>query len=72
MEGITPVHLIAVVVIALLIFGPGRLPETGAALGKAIRDFRHSMADEVSPASPTSPTASPRDQISPTPPRAAG
>jgi len=56
MAGITPVHLIIVLVIALLILGPGKLPETGAALGRAIRDFRHSMTDEVTPAPPTIPS----------------
>ena len=47
LEGITPVHLIIVLVVALLILGPGKLPETGAALGKAIRDFRHELSDNV-------------------------
>ncbi len=46
-EGITPLHLIIVLVVALLILGPGKLPETGAALGKAIREFRHAMSDNV-------------------------
>jgi len=46
MAGITPVHLIIVLVVALLILGPGKLPETGAALGKAMHDFRLSMKDE--------------------------
>jgi sec-independent protein translocase protein TatA len=47
LDGITPVHLIIVLVIALLILGPGKLPETGAALGKAVRDFRHGLSDDV-------------------------
>jgi sec-independent protein translocase protein TatA len=46
LEGITPVHLIAVLVVALFILGPGKLPETGAALGKAVRDFRRGMNDD--------------------------
>ena len=45
-EGITPVHLIIVLVVALLILGPGKLPETGAALGKAVREFRHGLSDD--------------------------
>jgi len=40
LEGLSPVHLIAVLVVALLILGPGRLPETGKALGTALRNFR--------------------------------
>src|SRR4029077_15120766 len=43
LDGITPAHLIIVLVVALLILGPGKLPETGAALGKAMREFRHGM-----------------------------
>lgn len=53
LEGITPLHLIVVLVVAMLVLGPGKLPETGAALGKAMREFRHAMSDDVtgSPAS---------------------
>ena len=57
LDGITPAHLIIVLVVALLILGPGKLPETGAALGKAMREFRHAMADDVTPAPPTPPDA---------------
>lgn len=65
MAGITPAHLIIVLVIALLILGPGKLPETGAALGKAMREFRGSLKDDVtpivasSPAGATAPDATP-------------
>lgn len=50
MEGLSPLHLAVVLVIALIILGPGKLPETGAALGRAIRDFRHAMTDGAGPA----------------------
>ena len=43
MGALSPVHLIIILVIALLVIGPGKLPETGAALGRAIRDFRQAM-----------------------------
>jgi sec-independent protein translocase protein TatA len=38
-----------ILVIALVVFGPGKLPEIGSALGKGIRDFRHAFEgkDEV-------------------------
>ena len=43
-EGLVqPIHLLLVLVIALIVFGPGRLPELGKALGTAIRDFRRAM-----------------------------
>jgi TatA/E family protein of Tat protein translocase len=45
MEGLSPLHLIIVLVIAVLVLGPGRLPEVGTALGKAIREFRKATTD---------------------------
>jgi sec-independent protein translocase protein TatA len=57
LDGITPVHLIIVLVVALLILGPGKLPETGAALGKAMREFRHGMTDDVTTTPPPPPDA---------------
>jgi sec-independent protein translocase protein TatA len=41
-----PTHLIFVLVVALLVLGPKRLPEAGRALGGAIRDFRSAMGGE--------------------------
>jgi sec-independent protein translocase protein TatA len=43
MGGIGLPELMVICVIALLVFGPKRLPEAGKALGQAIRDFRTSM-----------------------------
>ena len=40
-----PVELIIVLVIALLVIGPGKLPDVGSALGKSIREFRHAATD---------------------------
>ncbi len=40
MFGIGVPELIVILVIALIIFGPGKLPEIGSALGKGIRDFK--------------------------------
>ena len=44
-NGIGPVELIIVLVIALIVVGPGRLPDVGAALGKSIREFRQAASD---------------------------
>jgi sec-independent protein translocase protein TatA len=38
-----PTHLLFILVIALLVLGPKRLPEVGRALGKGVRDFRNAM-----------------------------
>ena len=40
-----PLELVIILVIALLILGPGKLPEVGAALGKSIREFRKASSD---------------------------
>ena len=43
-----PMELIIVLVVVLIIFGVGRLPEIGGAMGKAIREFRSTQKDEAS------------------------
>ena len=45
MFGIGPTELIVIMVIALIVFGPQRLPEIAGQIGKAIRDFRRMSAD---------------------------
>ncbi len=41
-----PTHLLFVLVVALLVLGPKRLPEAGRALGRGIRDFRMAIGGE--------------------------
>jgi sec-independent protein translocase protein TatA len=59
-----PLELIIVLVIALIILGPGKLPDVGAALGKGIREFRRASTDlqdaarvDPTPAAPPNPPA---------------
>jgi TatA/E family protein of Tat protein translocase len=40
-----PLELVIILVIALLILGPGKLPEVGASLGKSIREFRKASSE---------------------------
>ncbi|MGA2505682.1 MAG: twin-arginine translocase TatA/TatE family subunit [Anaerolineales bacterium] len=40
MFGIQPIHILIIIVVALLIFGPRRLPEMGRSIGKAFSEFR--------------------------------
>ena len=40
-----PLELVIILVIALLVLGPGKLPDVGAALGKSIREFRKASSD---------------------------
>ena len=38
--GLQPTHLIIIAVVALIIFGPSRLPEIGRAVGKTLKEFQ--------------------------------
>ncbi len=40
-----PMHLLIILVIALAVFGPSKLPELGSSLGKGIREFRKTSED---------------------------
>ncbi len=40
-----PGHLLIILVIAMLVFGPSKLPQLGESLGKAIRDFKKAVND---------------------------
>ncbi|MTI85779.1 MAG: twin-arginine translocase TatA/TatE family subunit [Firmicutes bacterium] len=41
-----PTHLILILVVVLIVFGPGKLPEAGKAMGKALRDMRDAFSSE--------------------------
>ena len=41
---LSPAHLLLVLVVALLVLGPKRLPEVGRGLGSALRDFKGSLS----------------------------
>ncbi len=62
MDLFAPTHLLVLLVIVLLIFGPSKLGDVGGALGKAIKDFKRAMnEDEAKPA----PTAAKAEEIKP-------
>lgn len=45
---IEPWHLVLILIIALVIFGPGKLGDVGGALGRGIKEFKTSMnVDEI-------------------------
>ncbi len=59
-----PMHMLVVFAIALLIFGPKKLPELGKGLGESIRGFKSAMSakDEVKPElEPAPKPAAPKD-----------
>ncbi len=65
-------QLLALVGVALLIFGPKKLPEMGSAFGKTIREFQRSIREIKEPPPATLPAASaPAPAIS-QPPNATG
>ena len=50
--GLHPAWAIVILVVVLILFGVGRLPSIGGALGRAITDFRKASRDD-DPAAPT-------------------
>lgn len=48
-----PTHLLFVLVVALLVLGPKRLPEVGRSLGRGLRDFRQALSGEEHDEVPT-------------------
>ena len=44
-----PTHLLFILVVALLVLGPKRLPEVGRTLGSGLRDFRQAISGETTP-----------------------
>ncbi|CAG7625149.1 Sec-independent protein translocase protein TatA [Paenibacillus solanacearum] len=39
-NALTPMHIILIVLVALLLFGPSKLPELGRGFGKMLREFK--------------------------------
>ena len=46
---ITPTHLAILLVVLLLLFGPRRLPQTGRALGRGLREFTEAATGHAAP-----------------------
>lgn len=62
MFNIHPAFLIVLVILVLIIFGPGRLPELGGAVGRTLKEFRKAtsdLKDEVTRSTSTEETAGP-------------
>lgn len=58
MEGLfQPLHLLVILVIALIFFGPKRLPELGKGLGDGIRALKDGMKDK--------PAVAAKDEVKP-------
>ena len=46
MFGLGVPELVIILIIGLVIFGPGKLPDVGKALGKSIREFKSASKDD--------------------------
>ena len=46
MSGIGPMELVIVLVIALLVLGPKKLPEVGRSVGRGMREFKESLSGD--------------------------
>jgi sec-independent protein translocase protein TatA len=57
MPDVSPIQLIIVLIIALVVLGPKRLPEVGRSLGKGIREFKDSVSGNDKDDEPTNPPA---------------
>jgi sec-independent protein translocase protein TatA len=63
LEGLfQPTHLIIIFAIALLVFGPKKLPELGKGLGEGIRALKEGMKDHASAASSTEQNKTPESK----------
>ncbi len=66
MDALSPWHLILLLIVALLVLGPGKLPEAGSALGKAVKEFRNALEGRQAPDAPGA--GSPATAVPPEPP----
>lgn len=46
MPNVGPLEIVVVLIIALIVFGPKRLPELGRSLGRGIREFRETVGEK--------------------------
>jgi len=62
MGALEPWHLIVILGVALIVFGPGKIGELGGTLGKAVRDFRDASEGKL-PAAQAQPCVNCRTTI---------
>jgi sec-independent protein translocase protein TatA len=52
MPNVGPTEIIVVLAIALVVFGPRRVPELGRSLGKGIREFKDTLSSDAADEAP--------------------
>jgi sec-independent protein translocase protein TatA len=50
MPNVGPIEIFLVLLVALIVFGPKKLPELGKSLGRGISEFRGTISGEAAPA----------------------
>ncbi|MFE5324217.1 twin-arginine translocase TatA/TatE family subunit [Paenibacillus sp. NPDC056579] len=60
-------HLLLIAIVALVLFGPNKLPELGRALGKTIREFKKTANDLMGDLNDSEPQQPPRKDVTPPP-----
>jgi sec-independent protein translocase protein TatA len=61
-------YIVGLLLIVLIIFGPGRLPELGGAVGKAMREFRKATSELTNEVTQTVQAPTPPSPAPPAPP----
>ena len=57
--GLHPIWAVALLVVVLILFGVGRLPSVGGAVGRGIKEFRRSLSDDQPATSDKRPDSKP-------------
>jgi sec-independent protein translocase protein TatA len=71
MGNIGPLEIGIVLIVALLVFGPKKLPELGSSMGKGIRGFGHGLKGEEEPQPSVQVAAAPVEVVAAEPVRPA-
>ena len=62
MPQLGPMELGIILMIVIIIFGVGKLPQVGGAIGKAIRDFRRAQQEDDEPKAPSQASSVAKDE----------
>ena len=57
MELFAPLHILVILFVFIILFGPKKLPEMGRSLGEGIREFKKAIKEASSPEAESKPTA---------------
>ena len=68
MPNVGPLELVIVLVIALIILGPKRLPEVGKSIGKGMREFKDAVTGRDDERPPRLPEAQDEERVAEPPP----